>query len=131
MQRTYLIIAALLGVLAVVLGAFGAHEVRAAVSPDVFQVYETGIKYQFYHVFALLAVGILLKWYPGNLMSLSGLFFIIGIILFCGSLYLITALMHAGKMISPAIGIITPVGGLFFIAGWVLMFLGLLTKRPG
>lgn len=131
MQRTYLIIAALFGILAVALGAFGAHEVRAAVSPDVFQVYETGIKYQFYHVFALLAVGILLRWYPGNLMSLAGLFFIIGIILFCGSLYLITGLMHTGKVVSPAIGIITPVGGLFFIAGWILMFFGLLTKRAG
>ena len=131
MQRTYLIFAAVFGILAVALGAFGAHEVRAAVSPDVFQVYETAVKYQFYHVFALLAVGILFAWYPGKLMSLAGLFFIIGIILFCGSLYLITGMMHTGKVVPPAIGIVTPVGGLFFIAGWVMMLIGLITKKMG
>lgn len=131
MHRPYLIIAALLGALSVAMGAFGAHGIRGAVSPDVFDIYETAIKYQFYHTFALLAVGILFSSYPGKLMSTAGLFFIVGIVLFCGSLYLITALMASGKTISAAIGVITPVGGLFFIGGWILLLLALLSKKHG
>lgn len=130
MHRTYLIIAALLGLLSVALGAFGAHGIRNAVSPDTFEVYETAVKYQFYHTFALIAVAILYSQFPGKLLSAAGLMFIVGIILFCGSLYLITALKAADKMISPGVGIITPIGGLFFIAGWALLLLGLLGKRP-
>jgi uncharacterized membrane protein YgdD (TMEM256/DUF423 family) len=129
MQRAILIIAALFGILSVVLGAFGAHAVRAAVSPDAYEIYETGIRYQFYHTFALLAVGILFTWFPGKLLSLAGIFFIVGIVLFSGSLYLMTALKSAGKVISPGIGIITPVGGLFFIAGWVMLLVAFLAHR--
>jgi uncharacterized membrane protein YgdD (TMEM256/DUF423 family) len=129
MHKPYLIIAALSGMLAVAIGAFGAHGIKSVVSPDVFDIYETGVKYQFYHTFALLAVGILYAWFPNKLMSLAGLFFIIGIVLFSGSLYLITALKSADKVVTPAVGIITPVGGLFFIAAWFLLFLGLLVKK--
>jgi uncharacterized membrane protein YgdD (TMEM256/DUF423 family) len=129
MHKPYLIIAAILGALAVAIGAFGAHGVKNIVSADVLEIYETGVKYQFYHVFALLAVGILYAWFPGKLLSLSGLFFIIGIVLFSGSLYLITALKAADKVITPAVGIITPIGGLFFIAGWILLFIGLIAQK--
>lgn len=130
MHKPYLIIAALLGALSVAIGAFGAHGVKAIVSPDVFEIYETGVKYQFYHTFALMAVGILFYWFPNKLMSLAGIFFIVGIVLFSGSLYLITILKSADKAISPGVGIITPVGGLFFIAGWVMMLLGMWGKKP-
>ncbi|HEX5555561.1 MAG TPA: DUF423 domain-containing protein [Chitinophagaceae bacterium] len=130
MHRPYLIIAALFGALAVIIGAFGAHSVKAVVTPDVLDIYETGVKYQFYHTFALLSVGILYAWFPGKLLSLAGLFFIIGIVLFSGSLYLITALKAADKVITPAVGIITPVGGLFFIAGWILLLFGILSRKP-
>src|SRR5690625_1405723 len=117
MHKSYLIIAALFGALAVALGAFGAHGLKSVTTPDVVEIYETAVRYQFYHTFALLAVGILYIWFPGKLISLSGLFFIIGVVLFSGSLYLITFLKAADKVISPAIGVITPIGGLFFIAG--------------
>ena len=129
MHRTYLIIAALSGALAVAIGAFGAHGLQRIASPELVDIYETGVRYQFYHTFALLAVGILFHWFPGKLLSFSGLLFIIGILLFSGSLYLITFLKAAGKLVAPGIGIITPVGGLFLIAGWVLLLCGLLTKR--
>jgi uncharacterized membrane protein YgdD (TMEM256/DUF423 family) len=76
-----------------------------------------------------LAVGILFTWFPGKLLSLAGIFFIVGIVLFSGSLYLMTALKSAGRVISPGVGIITPVGGLFFIAGWVMLFVAFLGHR--
>ncbi len=129
MHKSYLIIAALFGALAVALGAFGAHGLKSVTTPDVVEIYETAVRYQFYHTFALLAVGILYIWFPGKLISLSGLFFIIGVVLFSGSLYLITFLKAADKVISPAIGVITPIGGLFFIAGWLLLLFGLLSKK--
>lgn len=130
MQKPFLIIAALFGILSVAIGAFGAHAIRAAVSPDAYEIYETGVRYQFYHTLALLAVAILLTWFPGRLLSLAGIFFIIGIVLFSGSLYLITALKSADRVISPAVGILTPVGGLFFIAGWVMLFVAFLGRKP-
>lgn len=130
MHKPFLIISALLGALSVAMGAFGAHGIRAAVSPDTFEIYETAVKYQFYHTFALMAVGILFYWFPNKLMSAAGILFIIGIVLFCGSLYLITALKAADKVISTGVGIITPVGGLFFIAGWILLLLAFLSKKP-
>lgn len=130
MQKPFLIIAALFGILSVAIGAFGAHAIRAAVSPDAYEIYETGVRYQFYHTLALLAVAILLTWFPGRLLSLAGIFFIIGIVLFSGSLYLITALKSADRAISPAVGILTPVGGLFFIAGWVMLFVAFLGRKP-
>jgi uncharacterized membrane protein YgdD (TMEM256/DUF423 family) len=130
MQKPFLIIAALFGILSVAIGAFGAHAIRAAVSPDAYEIYETGVRYQFYHTLALLAVGVLLTWFPGRLLSLAGIFFIVGIVLFSGSLYLITALKSADRVISPAVGILTPVGGLFFIAGWVMLFVAFLGRKP-
>lgn len=129
MHKPYLVIAALFGALAVALGAFGAHGLQKITAPEVVEIYETGVRYQFYHTFALLAVGILYIWFPGRLMSLSGLFFVIGVLLFSGSLYLITFMKIADKVVSPGIGIITPIGGLFLIAGWVLLLIALLAKK--
>jgi uncharacterized membrane protein YgdD (TMEM256/DUF423 family) len=130
MYKTYLTIAAVLAILAVALGAFGAHGIKSTVTPDTFEIYETGVRYHFYHVFALLAVGILYASFPGPALRWSGGCFIAGIFLFSGSLYLITALKAAGKAIPMAIGVLTPLGGLCFIVGWVMLLIGLLGKRP-
>lgn len=129
MHKAYLTTAACLAILAVALGAFGAHGIKSIVTPDTFEVYETGVRYHFYHVFALLAVGILYASFPGSALRWSGGFFIAGIVLFSGSLYLITALKAAGKGIPMAVGILTPLGGLCFIIGWVMLLVGLLGKR--
>ncbi len=129
MRKTYLIIAAVLGALAVALGAFGAHGLHKIASAEMVEIYQTGVRYQFYHVFALLAVGLLTEKFSTKLLSLSGLFYVIGILLFSGSLYLITFMQAAGNTISPGIGVITPLGGLFLIVGWVLMFISLLKGR--
>jgi len=121
MNKTFLITAALLGALSVVLGAFGAHGLKGRMNAETFEVFETAIKYQFYHVFALLAVGIISQYMPGSFLVWSGRCFIAGIILFCGSLYLLTYFKAAGTEHMNWIGAITPVGGLCFISGWILL----------
>ena len=126
MYKPYLLTAALLGALAVALGAFGAHGLKSKVNPDTLQVFETAVKYQFWHVFALIAVAVLYQTYPSNTMLWSGKFFIAGIILFSGSLYALTFFRAAGNENMNVLGAITPLGGLCFIAGWILLAVGIL-----
>ena len=128
MNRNFLVTAALLGALTVAIGAFGAHGLKQVVSPESLGVFETAVRYQFYHVFALLAVVILYKENPGKLLLWSGYLFIIGIILFSGSLYLLTFMKAANKVGMEGIGMITPFGGLFFIGGWFLMTISFLRR---
>jgi len=113
---------ALFAALAVILGAFGAHSLKAILPPDQLVIYEKGVQYQFYHSFALLITGIAFSSFPHKSLKLATSFFIAGIILFSGSLYAMTLLSVKGVSLGP-IGIITPIGGLCFIIGWVLLFL--------
>ena len=94
MHKRFLKIAALTGALSVMLGAFAAHGLKNLLSAVNLQVFETAVRYQFYHVFALLAVGILYKEFPGKLMAWAGNLFVAGIILFSGSLYLLCYVKH-------------------------------------
>ena len=126
MNKTYLITASLCGALAVALGAFGAHGLKRIVDADTVSTFQTGVQYQVYHTFALLAAAILYERFPNKLMRWAGVFFIIGIILFSGSLYALTAMKATGQVGLNGIGIITPFGGVFFIVGWLLMFAGIM-----
>jgi len=121
MHKTFLLIATGLGALSVIIGAFGAHALKDSLSasghPDTF---ETAVRYQFFHALALLAVGMLFKEYNTSLLIWSGRAFIIGVLLFSGSLYII-CFANIGSF-----GLITPLGGLSLIAGWALMFAGIL-----
>jgi len=128
MNRTFLGTASLLGALAVVLGAFGAHALRSRISSEDLAVYETGVRYQFFHVLALLAVAILAERFPHGSVKWAGRCFIAGIILFSGSLYALTFLKMASWSGWKLFGIITPFGGLFLIAGWILLFRGVNAK---
>jgi uncharacterized membrane protein YgdD (TMEM256/DUF423 family) len=128
MNKNFLSIAALLGGLSVALGAFAAHKLREIVAPDAVAVFETGVRYQFYHVFALLVVAILSEKFNNKWMIWAGNCFIAGIILFSGSLYALTALRIAENTSLKYIGAITPLGGLFFIAGWLFLWAGLSKK---
>jgi uncharacterized membrane protein YgdD (TMEM256/DUF423 family) len=114
-MKRVLTIAAISGMLAVVLGAFGAHSLKKIISPEMLEVYKTGVQYQFYHTFALFTVGILIHFNPSKTLKWSANLFMIGIVLFSGSLY---ALATSGIKI---LGIITPFGGVAFIAGWILL----------
>jgi uncharacterized membrane protein YgdD (TMEM256/DUF423 family) len=128
MHKTFLIWAALLGALAVILGAFGAHKLKELVPPETVSTFQTGVTYQFYHVFALLAVGILYAHAPGPQLVWAGRLFLFGILLFSGSLYVLTLLKATDTVGLRGIGAITPIGGLAFIAGWVMLLLGILRK---
>lgn len=116
MNKPFLISGALLGALAVALGAFGAHSLKSMIGEEELRVFHTGVEYQFYHVFALLATGMLAGKIPPASFRWAGNFFIAGILLFSGSLYALS--------LSPSLnflGIITPFGGLCFMAGWIFL----------
>jgi len=119
MSRHVIVIACVFGLLAVVIGAFGAHGLKNRLAPDLMAVYQTGVQYHFYHALALLACGILMHIgidHPA--MRISAYAFMAGIILFSGSLYVlaITGVRWLGA--------ITPLGGVAFIAGWLFLMLG-------
>lgn len=98
--------------LAVAAGAFGAHALRARLSPADLLVFETGARYQMYHGLALIAAGLVADRWPGPLASAAGWCFLAGIVLFSGSLYGLTL---SGVRV---LGAITPIGGVAFLAGW-------------
>ena len=125
MHKSFLKIATLLGALSVILGAFGAHSLKQVVSENAVNTFETGVRYQFYHVIALLAAGLLYKDFANKWIRNAGRFFIIGIILFSGSLYVLTFFVALVKPAASWIGIITPFGGLAFILGWIFLFVGI------
>jgi uncharacterized membrane protein YgdD (TMEM256/DUF423 family) len=106
----------ILGFLGVAFGAFGAHGLRSRVSPDMLAVFETGVRYQMYHVFAILIVAAAMGRAGGaHLLVWAGWSFVAGILLFSGSLYALT-LSGVGVL-----GAITPIGGLLFLIGWVCL----------
>jgi uncharacterized membrane protein YgdD (TMEM256/DUF423 family) len=112
--RKTLAIAGALIALATVLGAFGAHALKAHLSQDKMLVYETAVRYHFIHALGLLAIGVLLRSLDGELLRWSAALVLIGIILFSGSLYWLT--FGAPRVV----GVVTPIGGLALIAGWIL-----------
>ncbi len=125
LSKFYIPIAAFLGALTVALGAFGAHALKAVLSPAALTTYETAVRYQMYHVVALLIAGILFNKSTlpkqQKMLSRAGLFFMDGIVLFSGSLYFIVAKPFLGIEGLPWVGIITPMGGLLWIIAWVLL----------
>lgn len=128
MHKGFIKIAALTGMLSVILGAFAAHKLKEVLSGDNLQVFETAVRYQFYHVFALLAVAILYKDFAGKFLKWAGYLFITGFILFSGSLYLLCYVKHTGLPMT-WLGAITPFGGAAFIAGWFLLFMAVVKSR--
>jgi uncharacterized membrane protein YgdD (TMEM256/DUF423 family) len=125
MNKTFLIVAAILGAITVALGAFGSHGLKDKVNEYTLGIFETAVRYQFYHVFALLTVGILFQSFGNIWMLWSGRLFIAGIILFCGSLYLLTYFLTNNNESMKWLGAITPFGGLCFIAGWVCIIIAI------
>ena len=122
MHRTFLAIAALLGLLAVGAGAFGAHALEARITPDRLATFETAARYQMYHALALIGVAWASSAMPAasGLINTSGWSFVAGAFVFCGSLYLLA--LGGPRWL----GAITPLGGLGFLAGWALLGLAAL-----
>src|ERR1700712_4899689 len=90
MHRFFLITGSLLGALSVALGAFGAHSLRKIVSPEAVATFETGVRYQFYHTFASLLIAVLYERFTNKWLVWAGNSFLVGMLLFCGSLYVLT-----------------------------------------
>jgi uncharacterized membrane protein YgdD (TMEM256/DUF423 family) len=117
MNKIFLIIGTILAGLAVALGAFGAHGLKKLVGPETISTYQTGVQYQMYHALALLLLGVLYERSQSSLINFAGFFFIAGVVLFSGSLYLLVSLKAMNKLGTTGIGIMTPIGGLLFIVG--------------
>ncbi len=115
--RTELLLAGSSGLLAVMLGAFGAHALKASLTPALYAAYQTGIEYQFYHTLALLLVGMLRQQQDLPYLLWAGRAFVAGILLFSGSLYLLA--LSGVKVF----GMVTPVGGVLFMVGWAMLIL--------
>jgi len=118
--RLFLTIGAATGFLTVLLGAFGAHGLRDIISPGLFDAYQTGVEYQGLHALALLVTGLLMERREHIELRWAGWAFASGILLFCGSLYLMAAIDIRW------LGMVTPFGGLAFLLGWGLLFRHLL-----
>ncbi|MBN8862928.1 MAG: DUF423 domain-containing protein [Sphingobacteriales bacterium] len=124
MHKRFLTWGALLAGLAVALGAFGAHGLKKLVPPETVATFETGVKYQMYHALALLLAGLIAERLASVWLKRAAWCFLIGILLFSGSLYLLTALKATDSVGLGGLGIITPIGGVFFIAGWISLAVG-------
>jgi len=116
--RVFALAGAVLGLVAVALGAFGAHALRSRVAPELVATFETGVRYHVYHALALFACAWAMDRWPSPQVVWAGGLFVTGIVLFSGSLYLLT-LTGARWW-----GAVTPLGGLAFLAGWVCLAWG-------
>jgi len=105
------------GAIAVMFGAFGAHALRAVLDEHALATWHTAVEYQFWHALALIATGLLARDRASNAARVAAGAFIVGIVLFCGSLYLLALDAPRG------FGVITPLGGIAFIAGWLALAL--------
>lgn len=124
--RSTIITGSVFMALAVAFGAFGAHIVQDMLTPDRFDVYNTGVEYHFYHALGLLILGVILMNISDNKwLSWCGYCFTAGILIFSGSLYLLT-LTDTGWL-----GAITPIGGVAFIAGWIFLAFGVFKRSAG
>lgn len=119
MRKKFLRLGAALIILAVILGAFGAHGLSGKITAERLATFETGVRYHFYHAFAILVLGVLLYFRKTKLMVTAGYLFLAGIILFSGSIYLI-AVSDIFDLPIEVLGPITPIGGTLFIAGWIV-----------
>jgi len=124
MNKRILITACVLAILAIILGAFGAHKLKELLSPHYLNSFETAVRYQMYHVFFLLFLGIYDKIDNQTKRNIYRVV-CLGILFFSGSIYLLSTQEITGINISK-IGIITPIGGLFLILAWVLLLKSLL-----
>lgn len=123
MDKFFFAAGSIFAFLGVAAGAFGAHALKSRLSVDMQTVFETAARYQMYHAFALLAVSWALSKWQGTVLVYSGASFIVGILLFSGSLYLLAI---GGVR---WLGAITPIGGVAFLAGWLLLAWGALAGQ--
>ena len=115
MAAMWLAVAAIAGGVGVALGAFGAHGLKTRVGPDLLAVFETGVRYHLIHALALIGVAWASERWPSALTTAAGSLFLAGILVFSGSLYLMT--LTGARWL----GAVTPLGGVAFIIGWACL----------
>ena len=114
--KLFVAVGAAMAALAVVLGAFGAHALKARLPADMLEVYHTAVQYHFWHALGILAVGLALQLLPeAGWLRTAGWLLTAGIVLFCGSLYFLA--LTGSKWL----GAVTPLGGVAFILGWLAL----------
>ena len=118
MDRRLYLVAAVSGFIGIALGAFAAHGLKARLDPAALATFETGVRYQMYHAFALFAAAWGHARWPGRWFGLAGGSFLAGTLVFSGSLYLLAVTGHRW------LGTLTPLGGLAFLAGWLCLAIG-------
>lgn len=127
MNKRIIITAAIFGILAVILGAFGAHVIKAMISNSQMEIWHTAVQYHFYHTLALLFLSTFAR-FKNNLINIASYCFVFGIICFSGSLYLM-ALKDVLSINTKILGPITPFGGLLFIFGWIGLLLAAIKDK--
>ncbi len=121
MERLFILIGAILGFLGVAGGAFGSHALKNRLSADLLQVFEVAVRYQMYHALALVLTGFILTRFHSQALSWAGWFFAAGVVIFSGTLYLLTLTGQRW------LGAITPIGGTALLVGWLLVAWGVAT----
>jgi len=126
-QKVFLVASSLAGLTAVILGAFGAHALKPLISYEQLNTWDKGVQYQIYHALAMFVCYLYLRKETSTLIRNAGICFMLGIICFSGSLYLLATkdLTHIPTLI---VGPVTPIGGFFFIAGWAMVLLQAVRK---
>jgi uncharacterized membrane protein YgdD (TMEM256/DUF423 family) len=115
MDRLFVLLGSLAAFLGVALGAFAAHGLKSKLPPDMFNIFEVGVRYHMYHALALFAVAAAAARWSGPWVTAAGWLFVFGIVVFSGTLYLLA--MGGPRWL----GAITPIGGVAFLAGWLLL----------
>ena len=115
MDRFFFLSGAIAAFIGVALGAFGAHSLRTKLTPEMLNIFEVGVRYQMYHALGLIAVAWATTRWPEANLNAAGWAFIVGIVIFSGSLYLLSITDTRW------LGAITPIGGLAFLVGWAIM----------
>ena len=114
-MKTYIIIGALLSAIGVIIGAFGSHSLKTKLNPEELVIYDIATRYLMYHSIGIISLGILAYNVPDSVVEIPIIIMLVGIILFSGSLYLVSIKGYT------KLGIITPFGGTAFIVSWVLL----------
>ncbi len=128
MNKRIIIIASVFGILAVILGAFGAHGLRKLVGPAELDIWNTAVQYQFYHTLALLFLATFSR-FKSRAINAASWFFTFGILFFSGSLYVLAAKDILNITQVSFIGPVTPVGGLLFILGWISLLVATIKNK--
>ena len=120
MEKPFFATGALLGCLAVAAGAFGAHALQTRLAPERLALFELAARYQLMHALALLVTAWAAQRWPGGLVHSAGWLFVIGVLIFCGTIYALA--LGAPRIL----GAVTPIGGMSLIAAWLLLALAAL-----